>query len=55
VNDALTGHGGGNAVARGYGWKDMTRRFKIPTLNGALEKAQYPGFALSHLQWTRPN
>ena len=27
VNDALTGHSGGNAVARGYGSDDMVRRF----------------------------
>jgi hypothetical protein len=29
VNDALTGHSGGNSVARGYGWKDMVRRFGL--------------------------
>ena len=27
VNDALTGHSGGNTVARGYGSDDMVRRF----------------------------
>ena len=32
VSDALTGHSGGNSVARGYGWKDMVRRFGFPTL-----------------------
>jgi hypothetical protein len=52
VNDALTGHGGGNAVARGYGSDDMVRRFGFPTLNAAVEKAQYPGLDLSHLRWT---
>jgi integrase len=55
VNDALTGHGGGNAVARGYGSDDMVRRFGFPTLNAAVEKAQYPGLDLSHLRWTPPN
>jgi integrase len=52
VNDALTGHGGGNAVARGYGSDDMVRRFGFATLNAAVEKAQYPGLDLSHLRWT---
>jgi hypothetical protein len=42
VNDALTGHSGGNSVARGYGWKDMVRRFGFPTLYGAVEKVRYP-------------
>ena len=51
VNDALTGHGGGNTVARGYGWDDMVRRFGFSTLNAAVEKAQYPGLDLSRLQW----
>ncbi len=51
VNDALTGHSGGNAVARSYGWKDMVRRFGFPTLNAAVEKVQYPGLDLSRLRW----
>jgi integrase len=42
VNDALTGHGGGNPVARGYGSDNMVRRFGISKLNAAVEKAQYP-------------
>jgi integrase len=54
VNDALTGHGGGNPVARGYGSDNMVRRFGISKLNAAVEKAQYPGLDLSHLQWTLP-
>jgi integrase len=54
VNDALTGHSGGNAVARSYGWKDMVRRFGFPTLNAAVEKVQYPGLDLSQLRWTQP-
>jgi integrase len=52
VNDALTGHGGGNTVARGYGSDDMVRRFGFPTLNAAVEKVQYPGLDLSSLRWT---
>jgi integrase len=55
VNDALTGHSGGNAVARSYGWKDMVRRFGFPTLNAAVEKVQYPGLDLSQLRWTEPS
>jgi integrase len=54
VNDALTGHGGGNPVARGYGSDNMVRRFGISKLNAAVEKAQYPGLDLSHLRWTPP-
>jgi integrase len=52
VNDALTGHSGGNPVARGYGWDDMVRRFGFSTLNAAVEKAQYPGLDLSALRWS---
>lgn len=52
VNDALTGHGGGNTVARRYGWKEMVRRFGFPTLNAALAKAHYPDLDLSLLRWT---
>jgi integrase len=52
VNDALTGHSGGNTVARGYGSDDMVRRFGFPTLKAALEKADYQGLDLSHLRWT---
>src|SRR6516165_7270625 len=47
VNDALTGHSGGNSVARGYGWKDMVRRFGFPTLAAAVEKVEYPGLDLA--------
>ncbi len=54
VNDALTGHSGGNTVARGYGSDDMVRRFTFLTLNAAVEKAQYPGLDLSHLRWAPP-
>jgi integrase len=54
VNDALTGHGGGNTVARGYGSDDMVRRFGFPTLKTALEKAFYSGLDLSHLRWKPP-
>ena len=54
VNDALTGHSGGNAVARGYGWKDMVRRFGFPTLYAAVEKVRYPGLDLTALRWAKP-
>jgi integrase len=52
VKDVLTGHSGGNAVARGYGWKDMVRRFGFPTLYAAVKKVRYPGVVLSSLRWT---
>ena len=55
VNDALTGHGGGNTVARSYGWDDMVRRFGLSTLNAAVGKVQYPDLDLSHLRWTDEN
>jgi integrase len=51
VNDALTGHSGSNPVARGYGWKDMVRRFTFPTLAAAVEKVEYPGLDLAALRW----
>jgi uncharacterized protein YecE (DUF72 family) len=51
VNDALTGHSGGNPVARRYGWKEMVRRFGFANLNAAVEKVQYPGLDLSALHW----
>ena len=54
VNDALTGHSGGNAVARGYGWRDMVRRFGYSTLSAAVAKVQYPGLDLAALRWTPP-
>jgi integrase len=52
VNDALTGHSGGNTVARGYGWKDMVRRFGFPTLYAAVKKVRYEGLDLRALRWT---
>jgi len=52
INDALTGHSGGNSVARGYGWKEMVRRFGFPTLSEAMEKVRYPGLDLSAIRWT---
>jgi integrase len=52
VNDALTGHSGGNTVARGYGWKDMVRRFGFPTLYAAVKKVRYDGLDMRALRWT---
>ena len=51
INDALTGHSGGNPVARGYGWKEMVRRFTFPKLAAAVEKVEYPGLDLAKLRW----
>jgi hypothetical protein len=42
VNDALTGHSGGNAVARSYGWKDMVRRFGFPRSMQPLRSSSIP-------------
>jgi integrase len=52
LNDALTGHSGGNTVARRYGWKEMVRRFGFTNLHAAVEKVGYPDLDLSSLQWT---
>jgi integrase len=54
INDAITGHSGGNAVARGYVWKDMVRRFGLQTLADAVEWVRYPGLDLSPVHWTVP-
>jgi integrase len=54
INDALTGHSGGNSVARGYGWKEMVRRFGLQTLRDAVEKVRYPELDLSPVRWTVP-
>jgi integrase len=54
INDALTGHTGSNRVARGYGWKDMVRRFGFLALHAAIEKVHYPELDLSHVHWKRP-
>jgi integrase len=51
INDALTGHAGGNRVARSYGWKDMVRRFGFPALHAAVEKVTYPALDLSRIRW----
>lgn len=50
INDALTGHAGGNSVARGYGAKDMMRRFGLPALADAVNKVAYPGLDLSQVR-----
>jgi integrase len=55
VNDALTGHLGGNAVARAYGAKEMLRRFGLPVLHEAVANASYPGLDLSQLRWKPVN
>jgi integrase len=52
VNDALTGHLGGNRVARGYGAKEMLRRFGLAVLHEAVAKVSYPGLDLSPVRWS---
>jgi integrase len=54
INDAITGHSGGNAVARRYGWKEMVRRFGFQPLADAVGRARYPGLDLSPVRWTVP-
>jgi integrase len=51
INDALTGHSGGNPVARNYGWKEMVRRFGFARLSEAVEKVRHPGLDLSAIRW----
>jgi integrase len=50
INDALTGHSGGNSVARGYGAKDMVRRFGLAALADVVGKIAYPGLDLSDIK-----
>jgi integrase len=50
ANDALTGHAGGNSIARGYGAKDMMRRFGLSALDDAVRKVTYPGLDLSRVR-----
>ena len=38
INDALTGHSGGNAVARGYGWKEWFAGSASPHSTPLLRK-----------------
>jgi hypothetical protein len=54
INDAITGHSGGNAVVRGYGVQDMVRRFGFQALSDAIEKVRYPGLDLTTLHWVPP-
>jgi integrase len=55
VIDALTGHSTKGSVSRGYGAKDMVRRFGIERLVEAisLSAAKFNGLDLSHIQPTR--
>jgi integrase len=50
VIDALTGHSTKGSVSRGYGAKDMVRRFGIERLVEALAAAKFNGLDLSHVQ-----
>ena len=48
INDALLGQAGGG-VGRGYGAKDMERRFGLERLSETVEKVRYVGLDLSPL------
>jgi integrase len=50
VIDALTGHSTKGSVSRGYGAKDMVRRFGIERLVEAISAAKFNGLDLSHVQ-----
>jgi integrase len=50
VIDALTGHSTKGSVSRGYGAKDMVRRFGIERLVEAISAAKFNGLDLAHIQ-----
>ena len=51
MREALAGHGWWRtSTNRGYGAKDMVRRFTAKTLVAAVERVAYPGLDLSHLR-----
>jgi integrase len=50
---ALAGHGWMNTTNRGYGAKEMLRRFTATALAAAIAKVAYPGLDLSHLHPTK--
>jgi integrase len=50
VIDALTGHSTKGSVSRGYGAKDMVRRFGIERLVEAISAAKFNGLDFSHVQ-----
>src|SRR5262245_2788768 len=51
MRKALAGHGWWRtSTNRGYGAKDMVRRFTAKTLVAAVERVAYPGLDLSHLR-----
>lgn len=45
LNDALTGHSN-STVGRGYGAKEIVRRFGMPTLKDAIDRVTYKGLVL---------
>jgi integrase len=50
LREALAGHGWWRTTTnRGYGAKDMVRRFTAKALSGAVGRIAYPGLDLSHL------
>jgi integrase len=49
LRSALAGHGWMSTINRGYGAKDMLRRFTPKTLVSAVAKVAYPGLDLSRL------
>jgi integrase len=51
LREALAGHGWWRTTTnRGYGAKDMVRRFTAKALVTAIERVAYPGLDLSHLR-----
>jgi integrase len=50
IRAALSGHGWRTTTNRGYGTKDMIRRFTARALTAAVARAAYPGLALKRLR-----
>ncbi len=54
LHDALTGHGNAS-VGRGYGAKEVVRRFGLETLADAVSRISYPGLDLDQVCWIEPH
>jgi integrase len=52
LNDALTGHSN-SSVGRGYGAKEMVRRFGMATLKDAIDRLSYKGLRLPKVRRKR--
>jgi hypothetical protein len=54
LRDALAGRSSGKSVSRRYGAKAMLERWGVKALKAAIDKINYPGLNLSHVQTSGP-